>query len=95
MDGTRKYHPERGNSDPNGHACPFLLVLTNKWILTTKKYRIPKIQSTELNMFSKVKCPSEDASVPLGREKKAITSWEGGRDLGGKVDGGGAEENLI
>jgi hypothetical protein len=33
-----------------------------------------------------VKCPSEDTSVPLGREKKAITNGEGGRDLGGKVD---------
>jgi hypothetical protein len=30
--------------------------------------------------FNKLKCPSEDASVPLGREKKTITSggtWEG------------------
>ena len=54
-----------------------------------KKYRIPKIQSTELKKVNKLKGPSEDASVPLGREKKAITSGEGGRDLGGKVDGGG------
>ena len=50
-----------------------------------KKYRIPKIQSTELKKVNKLKCPSEDASVPLGREKKAITSggeggtWEGKR----------------
>ena len=50
-----------------------------------KKYRIPKIQSTELKKVNKLKCPSEDASVPLGREKKAITSGEGGKDLGGKV----------
>jgi hypothetical protein len=45
-------------------------------------------------------CPSEDASIPLGREKKAITSGEGGRDLGGKVNRVvleelGEEENLI
>ena len=33
-------------------------------------------------------CPSEDISISLGRKKKAITSREGGRDLGGKVDGG-------
>ena len=52
-----------------------------------KKYRIPKIQSTELKKVNKLKCPNEDASVPLGREKKAITSGEGGRDLRGKVDG--------
>ena len=32
---------------------------------------------------------SKDASVPLGREKKAITSGEKVRDLGWKVDGGG------
>jgi hypothetical protein len=39
------------------------------------RYRIPKIQSTELEKF-KLKCPSEEASVPLWREKKAITSGE-------------------
>ena len=38
----------------------------------TKKYRTHKIQSTELKKFNKLKCPSEDTSVPLGREKKAI-----------------------
>ena len=87
-----KYHPERGNSDPEGHAWN---VLTNKWILA-KKYRIPKIQSTELKKVNKLKGPSEDASVPFGREKKAITSGEGERDLEGKVDWGlGGEENLI
>jgi hypothetical protein len=48
-----------------------------------------KIQSTELKNFNKLKCPSEDTSVPLGGEKKAITSGVGGMDLGGKVDGGG------
>jgi hypothetical protein len=52
-----------------------------------KKYRIPKVKSTELKKVNKLKCPSEDASVPLGKEKKAITSGEGGRDLGWKVDG--------
>ena len=51
-------------------------------------YRIHKIQATGLKKFSKLKCPSEDASVPLEREKKAIISGEGGRDLGGKVDRG-------
>ena len=34
--------------------------------------------------------------MPLGREKKAITSRDGERDLGGKVDEGlGGEGNLI
>jgi hypothetical protein len=49
-------------------------------------YRIPKIESTELNKVNKLKSPSEEASVPPEREKKAITSGEGGRDLGRKVD---------
>jgi hypothetical protein len=43
-------------------------------------------------------CPSEDSLVPLGREKKAITSVEGGRDLGVEVGpgrGSGGEGNLI
>jgi hypothetical protein len=54
-------------------------------------------QSTELKKVNKLKCPSEDTSVPLGREKKANTSREGGRDLGQKVEGGewGGEGNLI
>ena len=50
-------------------------------------YRIPKIPSTELKKVNKLKCPSEEASVPLGREKKAITSGEGGWDLEEKVNG--------
>jgi hypothetical protein len=33
-----------------------------------------------------MKCPNEDASVPLRREKKAITSGVGVKDLRGKVD---------
>jgi hypothetical protein len=44
-----------------------------------------KVQSTELKKLNKLNC---HASVTLGREKKAITSGEGGRDLGGKMDGG-------
>ena len=52
------------------------------------KYRIPKIQSTELQKVNKLKGPSKNASVPLGREKKAISNGEGKRDLEGKMDGG-------
>jgi hypothetical protein len=41
------------------------------------------------------KAPSEDALVPLGWEKKTITSGEEeGKVLGGKGDGGGVEGNL-
>jgi hypothetical protein len=56
--------------------------------------RIPKIQSTELKKLNKLKCPSEDTLIPFCREKKAITNGEGGRGLGGKVEGG-VEGNLI
>ena len=66
------------------------------WILAKKKYRIPKIQSTELKKVNKWK-PSEDTSIPLGREKKEITSGEGGT-LEGKWMGGrgvGEEGNMI
>jgi hypothetical protein len=40
-------------------------------------------------MVNKLKCPSEEVSVPFGRKKKVLTSGEGGRDLGAKVDSGG------
>jgi hypothetical protein len=46
--GTRKYHPERGNSDTRGHAR---YVLTNKWILATTKQeqnkQTNKLQNTK------------------------------------------------
>ena len=66
--------------------------------ISQKKYRITRYSPTELQKVNKLKGPSENASVPLGREKKAITSGEGRRDRGGKVDGGwgrGREGNLI
>jgi hypothetical protein len=56
-----------------------------------KKYTIPKIDTTELKKVNKLKCTSKDTSVPLGREKKAFRSGEGGRDLGAKVAGRGLE----
>lgn len=61
-----------------------------------KKYRISKIQSIELKKVNKLKGPSEDASVPLGREKKATTRG-GGRNRGGKEDGdeGRGEHDLV
>jgi hypothetical protein len=44
---------------------------------------MPKIQSTELKKVKKLKQPSEDASVPLGRGRKQSQvrreggAWEG------------------
>jgi hypothetical protein len=46
-----------------------------------------------------MKCSSEDASVPLERERKAITSREGGKEGPGTESGQGlgegGEGNLI
>jgi hypothetical protein len=35
-------------------------------------------------MVNKLKCPSKNSSVPLGRKKKAITSEKGRREWGGR-----------
>jgi hypothetical protein len=59
-------------------------------------YRIYKIQSTEFKRLNKLKCPGEDTSVLLGGEKKeAIISGEGGREMGGKVGGGGGPDLVL
>jgi hypothetical protein len=51
------------------------------------------IQPTEFKRVNKLKYPSEDTAVPLGREKKAIISrergtWEGKKMQGGEGRGG-------
>ena len=71
-------------------------------------YRIPKIQSKELKKLNK--CPIEEASVLLGREKNRITSGKGGRKTkvhialqrkhdmeseGGGSSGGRGETDLV
>ena len=58
------------------------------------KYRIPKIQSRELKKISKLKDPSEDASILLGREKKATTSRERGTWEGNEM-GRRGEHDLV
>jgi hypothetical protein len=55
-------------------------------MLEKKKYRIYKIQFTELKKFNKLKGPSEDTPVPLGREKKATTKREGRPETEWKQD---------
>ena len=61
-----------------------------------RKNKVQNIQDTvhRTQKVNKLKGPNEDASVPLGREKKEISSGEGERDLGKKVEVGG-EGNLI
>jgi hypothetical protein len=51
------------------------------------KKTIQNTQDTVHRRLNKLKCSSENTLVPLGRDKKAIISGEGGRGLGGKVDG--------
>jgi hypothetical protein len=64
-------------------------------------YSPQKVQNTQDPVHrtqegQQAKCPSEDVSVPLWREKKVITSGDGGRELGGKVDGvGRGEPDLV
>jgi hypothetical protein len=41
-------------------------------------YRIPRTQSIELKKLNKLKGPSEDSLVPLGKEEKTITGGAGG-----------------
>jgi hypothetical protein len=48
---------------------------------------IPRKQSTELKEVNKPKSPSEDASIPLGREKKAIIGAGRGGTWVGKGTG--------
>jgi hypothetical protein len=50
-----------------------------------KKYRIPKIQSTELKKVNKLKEPSENVSIPLGRRRKQ--PQVGGREGPGRERG--------
>lgn len=57
------------------------------------KYRIPRIQSTELRKVKKLNGPIEEAPIPLRREKKAFTvnvvgggGWEEGSNMSGEGD---------
>ena len=59
-----------------------------------QKYRVHKIQSTEFKRLNKLKCPIEDSSVPLGREKKAITSVEGGTWERKWMEGGAVKKRI-
>jgi hypothetical protein len=73
---------------PLWHGGPSISYIPKSGIAgCSGRSRIQNIQSTEFKSLNKLKCLSEDASVPLGREKKALICGEGGRDLGGKVHG--------
>ncbi|MFP9036128.1 hypothetical protein ACLI2Q_18870, partial [Enterococcus faecalis] len=58
MDGTREYHPERGNPISEKHTW---YALTDKWILV-QKLKLPKKQSTDHMKLKKKDDPSVNAS---------------------------------
>ena len=64
--------------------------------ISKTKYRIPQDIVHITQNVTRLKSPDEDASITLGREKKATTSGDGRRDLGGNVDWAEKRErNLI
>jgi hypothetical protein len=70
---------------PNAMHCMYSLISEKK-----KNTEHPKYSPQNSKKVNKLRCPSEYTSVSLGREKKAITSREEGRDLGAKVNGVGS-----
>ena len=64
-----------------------------------ERYRIPKIQSTDLKSVNKLESPSQDASVsPTWEREESNHKWRG-REGTGRVSGWGREwvreRNLI
>jgi len=86
MDGTRKYHPEWGNSITKTHT---LYALTDKWILVLS-LGIPKKQFTDHVNLKKNKDQTVDALVLLRRENKILT----GGNTGTKSEAG-TEKKVI
>jgi hypothetical protein len=60
-------------------------------ICPKKKYRIPKIQSTELKKANKLRAQVRMPQSHLGKRRKQSQGGKGGRDLGRKGDWGGGE----
>ena len=83
MNGSRKYHPDWGNSVTKEHTC---YALTDKWILA-QKLGIPMIQFTDHMKLKKKEDQCVDTSIllrggnkiPMGgdTEKKCGTETEG------------------
>ena len=66
MDGTRKYHPEKGDPITKEHTW---YALTDKWILA-QKLGIPKIKFTGHMKLKKKEDQSVSDSVLLRRRTK-------------------------
>ena len=58
-----------------------MCILTHKCNIS-QKVQNTRIKSAALKKVNKLKGPSEDVSIPLGREKKAITG-DAGRERPG------------
>jgi hypothetical protein len=78
MDGTRKYHPERGNLIINA--------LPDKWILA-QKLGISKIQFTDHMKLKKKEDQSVDVSALLRRGKKILTGRNMETKCGAETEG--------
>ena len=66
MDGSRGYHPKRGNQTTKEHAW---YALTDKWILA-QKLRIPRIQFAKHMKLKKKEDQSVYTSILLRRRNK-------------------------
>jgi hypothetical protein len=80
MDGTRKYHPESGNSITKEHT---LYVTTDKWILA-QKLRIPKIKFAKHMKLKKKEHQSMDTLILLRRGNRI--SMEGVTETKGRSE---------
>ena len=75
MDGTRKYHVEWGNSDPEGHAW---YIFTNKWILAKKKKNVQNTQDTvhrtQISLINR-RSQMRTLQYHLGGRRKQLLEW--------------------
>jgi hypothetical protein len=91
IDGTRRYHPERGNSDPKGHTW---YVLTDTWMLA-KEYRIPRMQLTDRCVTSRKAQVRRLQSHLEGEGNNHERQREGGTYVGEKKRRGKGEQVQI
>ena len=78
MDGTRKYHPELYNTESKGLNAIYTLISRYQ----PKEDIISRKKPPGFKKANKLKNSSEDASIPLGQEKKVVP---GQREQGRKA----------
>jgi hypothetical protein len=87
MDGTRKYHPEKGNPITKENTW---YALTDKWLLV-QKLGIPKIQFTDYVKLKQKEDQSVAASVLLRRGNKILTGGNSKTKCGAGTEGKGIQ----